>query len=330
MPTQPLYIGLDVGGQTMKAGVVDDSGRPLSAVSLPTEARRGQDFGLGRMCETIRQAAAAAGVGMEKIAAVGVATPGLMDIPGGIILDPPNLRPWKDVPVRQHVRDEFGIPTAFQNDANAAALGEYWAGAGRSARSLVMFTLGTGIGGGIIVHGRVLEGEHSHGAELGHTRIELTRPRPCTCGRQGCLEAYASSLSIVKRTREALAEDGGRSSLHGVVRQGELTARDVFAAADGGDELAGRIVEETAFCLAVGATNLMHVIDPDMVVFGGGMIAAGEPFLERIRHHVGQLAFPIPATRTEVRYAQLGADAGFIGAAACGRLLLLEGREAGS
>src|SRR5262245_40396520 len=129
MSTPPFYAGLDVGGTTMKAGVVDDTGRPLSAVSLPTEAHRGQEPRLARMCETIAEAVRAAGLKVEQIAAIGVATPGLMDIPAGVILDPPNLKPWRNVPVRQHVHEAFGRPTAFQNDANAAALGEFWAGA---------------------------------------------------------------------------------------------------------------------------------------------------------------------------------------------------------
>jgi glucokinase len=170
----------------------------------------------------------------------------------------------------------------------------------------------------------VLEGRHSHGAELGHQRIELTNPRPCGCGLRGCLEAYASATAVVKRAHEALNEDGGASSLHEHLQaHGELTARDVFAAAEAGDALAGRIVEETAFYLAVGAVNAMHTIDPDLVVFGGGMTAAGEPFLARIRHHVRELAFPVLAERTPVRYAQLGTDAGFIGAAACARQLVV-------
>src|SRR5262249_10342203 len=153
----------------------DDTGRPLSNVSLSTEAHRGQEFGLERMCETIRAAAAGASVTMDRIAAIGVATPGTMDLQAGVILDPPNLRPWRNVPVRRHIQEVFRIPTAFQNDANAAAFGEYWAGAGRGAHSLVMFTLGTGIGGGIILGDRVLEGEHSHGAEVGHIKIEMTK-----------------------------------------------------------------------------------------------------------------------------------------------------------
>jgi glucokinase len=318
----PVYVGLDVGGTTMKAGVVDDQGRPLSAISLPTEPHKGQEHGLEQMCASIRQAIAEAGLQVRDIAAIGVATPGLMDIPAGVILDPPNLKPWRNVPVRQHIHAVFGIPTAFQNDANAAAYGEYWAGAGRGIHSLVMFTLGTGIGGGIIWGDHILEGEHSHGAELGHIKIEMTRPRPCGCGRFGCLEAYASATAVVQRTREALAEDKGRSSLHQIANQSELTSHVIFDAASAGDELASKIVEDTAFYLAVGATNLMHTIDPDMVVFGGGMIASGEAFLERIRHHVRALAFPVPAARTQIRYAQLGSEAGFIGAAACGRQLL--------
>jgi glucokinase len=305
----------------MKAGVVDDSGCPLSAVSLSTEASRGQEHGLERMCETIRLAIAQAGLAAEQICAIGVATPGTMDIPGGVILDPPNLRPWQDVPVRQHVHDCFKVPTAFQNDANAAAYGEYWVGAGRDARSMVLFTLGTGVGGGIIIGDLVVQGEHSHGAELGHLKIEMTNPRQCGCGRWGCLEAYASATAVVKRAGEALAKDGGWSSLHRLLREkGEITAKDIFTAAPA-DPLAEKIVEDTAFYLAVGAINMMHTIDPDMVVFGGGMIAAGDSFLERIRRHVKRMAFPVPAEKTQIRYAQLGSDAGFIGAAACARRL---------
>ncbi len=323
-----LYVGLDVGGTSMKAGVVDDAGRPLSAVSLPTEAQRGQAFGLERMCETIRQAVAAAELRLDQIAAIGVATPGTMDIPAGIILDPPNLRPWQNVPVRSHVQQTFGVPTDFQNDANAAALGEHWAGAGKGAHSLVLYTLGTGVGGGIVLGDKVVEGEHSHGAELGHVKIEMTNPRRCGCGRWGCLEAYASATAVVGRAREALAQQAGPSALQTVLQtHGDLTAKDIFDAAAGGDALAEKIVADTAFYLAVGAVNLMHIIDPDMIVFGGGMIAAGEPFLERIRGHVREMAFPVPAAKTQVRYAQLGSDAGFIGAAAGARKLCLGSRR---
>ncbi len=320
--TTPLFVGLDVGGTGMKAGVVDDAGKALASVSLPTEAHRGQEVGLERMCETIRQAVAAAGLRMSDIAAIGVATPGTMDIPAGVILDPPNLKPWRNVHVREHIKKTFGLPTSFQNDANAAALGEFWAGAGRDVHSLVLFTLGTGVGGGIIIGDLVLEGEHSHGAELGHMKIEMTNPRQCGCGRWGCLEAYASATSVVKRALEALSQNGNKSPLHGLrAKEGGLTARDIFDAANAGDALADKIVVDTSYYLAIGAMNMMHTIDPDMIVFAGGMIAAGESFLERIRRFVKELAFPVPAERTKIQYAQLGSDAGFIGAAAGGRHL---------
>jgi glucokinase len=323
-----LYVGVDVGGSSIKGGVVDDTGRVLSSVVLPTEADKGQEHGLGQMCATVRQAVAKAGRRLDQIAAIGVATPGTMDIPAGMILDPPNLKPWQNVPVRQHIHDTFRIPTAFQNDANAAAYGEFWAGAGKGVHSMVLFTLGTGVGGGIVIGDLVVEGEHSHGAELGHMKIEMTNPRQCGCGRWGCLEAYASATAVVKRARDALAGYSGRSSLNDRLRErGDLTAKDVFDAAAGGDVVGERVVEETAYYLAVGAMNMMHTIDPDMIVFAGGMIASGEGFLERIRWHVKRLAFPVPAAKTQIRYAQLGGDAGFIGAAACGRLLMKSGRK---
>jgi glucokinase len=253
-----------------------------------------------------------------------VATPGTMDIHAGVILDPPNLKPWRNVKVRQHIADKFQLPTAFQNDANAAAYGEYWVGAGLEAKSMVLFTLGTGIGGGIVIDDYVLEGQHSHGGELGHTRIEFKNGRLCGCGKLGCLEAYASATAVVKRCKEALEVEPGLSILRDLMVKdhNELTSREIFDAAKLGDTLAQRIVEETAFYLAIGATNIMHTIDPDMVVYAGGMVAAGEGFLNRIRHHICQLAFPVPAAQTEVRYAKLGSDAGYIGAAACAKQLV--------
>lgn len=316
------YVGLDVGGTTMKAAVVDDAGHASPSVSMPTESHRGQAHGLETMCESIRRAVTAAGKSMADISGIGVATPGTMDIPAGIILDPPNLRPWQNVPVRQHIHSVFKIPTAFQNDANAAAYGEFWIGAGREVKSMVLFTLGTGVGGGIVIDDKVLEGRHSHGGEVGHMKIDSSKPRQCGCGRMGCLEAYASATAVVKRAREALGSNS-RSRLSDLLNGNEeLSARAIFVAADEGDELAQKIVDETAWYLAVGAMNMMHIIDPDAVVYAGGMTAAGEPFLAKIKQYVHELAFPVPAERTLIRYAQLGSDAGMIGAAACAKYLV--------
>ncbi len=324
MSSTAYYVGLDVGGTTMKAAVVDDAGTVFGTATLSTESHKGQDHGLNQMCATIRKAVEVSKVGIATVAAIGVATPGTMDIPNGIILDPPNLKPWQNVPVRSHVQGVFNIPTAFQNDANAAAYGEYWVGAGRDVKSMVMFTLGTGIGGGIIIDDKVMEGQHSHGGEVGHMKIQMTPDgRLCGCGRRGCLEAYASATSVVKRAQEALAGQSGDSVLKKLLTatDEELPAKVVFQAADQGDATAKKIVDDTAFYLAVGAMNIMHLIDPDMIVYAGGMTAAGEPFLNRIKHYIHELAFPVPAAKTIVQYATLGSDAGFIGAAACARQL---------
>src|SRR5262249_27680270 len=156
-----------------------------------------------------------------------------------------------------------------------------------------------------------LEGEHSHGAEVGHMKIETSNPRQCGCGRWGCLEAYASATSVVKRALDALSQPAVQSPLADFLhKEGGLTARAIFDVASQGDAVADKIVEETAYYLAIGAMNMMHTIDPDMVVYGGGMIAAGESFLERIRGFVKELAFPVPAEKTTICYAKLGSDAG--------------------
>jgi len=329
MAAPQKYVGLDVGGTTMKAAVVDDAGKPLSDPQvMPTEPELGQEAGLETMCETIRRAVKAAGLTMADVAAVGVATPGLMDIKAGLILDPPNLKPWKNVPVRDHIARAFGKPTAYQNDANAAALGEYWVGAGRGVRSLVLFTLGTGVGGGIILDDMVVEGEHSHGGELGHLRIDMPdRGRLCGCGHRGCLEAYASATNVVRRAREELAAFRGPTRLrrYFTATDDEFTSKEVFDLAAQGDRLAVKVVEDTAYYLALGAAAAIAAVDPQMVVYGGGMTAAGDSFLNLIRENVSRYALPHPAKSVEVRFAELGSDAGFIGAAACARQLVKRG-----
>lgn len=334
MKQRPFFVGIDVGGQSIKGGVVDDAGQPLSEIDLPTEAFGGNDHFLGRIDLAVERAIVAAGLPLSEISGIGVATPGTMDIQGGLILEPPNMRPLKNVPVREHVQQRFQLPTTFQNDANAAAYGEFWAGAGRGANSIVLFTLGTGIGCGIIVRDMIIEGEHSHGAEVGHIVVQMFDGRMCGCGQPGHLEAYASARSIVKRTKELLIssrESSLRSTPIGQLSgpsaspaevEETLDARYaglVFQAAATGDALAQEIVEDAAYALAVGAVNMMHTINPDRILYGGGMTAAGSPLLSRIQHHVRRLAFPVPAQKTQILYAELGTKAGFIGSAGCAR-----------
>ncbi len=316
----PFFRGIDLGGTNIKCGVVDDFGHPLSSVSLETEAERGPEVGIENLAEAGRRAVAASGLSWDQIAAVGLGSPGTMDLSRGMLLEPPNLPGWNQLPIRDLLAAKLGKQTVLQNDANAAAYGEYWAGAGKRSRSLVLLTLGTGIGCGIIDEGRIIEGRHSHGGECGHFIIQMEHGRKCTCGGYGHLEAYASATSLVKRALEALAHDPSHSLLRDIPAD-ELTSRHISLAQSQGDQLARRLMRETARYLAVGAVNLMHTIDPDIVLFSGGMIAAGLSFLEDIRLDVRSLAFPTLSRSTRIEYAELGSDAGFIGAAGCARMV---------
>jgi glucokinase len=320
-PQKPFFLGVDLGGTFIKAGVVDDDGVPLSREELETEAERGPEHGVQRICQAARNAVSKAGLTLNDVRAVGVGSPGPMDLDAQIIINPYNLPGWLNLPLARRVGESLGLPAVLQNDANAAAFGEYWAGVGRGKRSLVQFTLGTGIGCGIVIDGRLLEGRHSHGAECGHIRIDV-RPdaRLNNTGLRGSLEAYASATAVAARAREALAATDAPSALRRLeAEDGKLSSKTIFAAAKEGDALATKIVDDTAFYLAVGAVNLMHTIDPDVVVFSGGMINAGDFLLDRIRNYVAENALPVPAEKTLVTFAQLGTDAGFIGAAGCAR-----------
>jgi glucokinase len=318
-PKPPFYLGIDLGGTNIKSGVVDDSGHPLSRVSVETHAELGPEVGLNNLAEAARLAVEASGLSWDDIIGVGLGSPGTMDIGAGMLLNPPNLPGWINFPIRDRLAERLGKPTVLQNDANAAALGEFWVGAGRNTRSLVLFTLGTGIGCGIVVDGRIIEGRHSHGGECGHIIIQMENGRVCGCGGHGHLEAYASATALVKRAREALEHDK-TSMLHEALNRGALTSRAIDEAADRGDALAKRLMSETARYLAVGSVSLMHTIDPDVVLFSGGMIAAGPELLDAIRAGIKEMAFPIPAAKTRILYAELGGDAGFIGAACCAKL----------
>lgn len=324
--TGPFFLGIDVGGTNIKVGVVDDSAETLSYVSMPTRAGRGPQAGVETIVSAARRALEEGELSPSDIVGVGLATPGTMDIPAGMLLDPPNLPGWTDFPIRDRVGEELGRPTVLQNDAGAAAYGEFWAGTGRDVHSMVMWTLGTGIGCGIIIGDVIIQGEHSHGAECGHIIIEMDNGRYCETGQYGTLEAYASAKSLINRCREAF--NAGRSSvLQEKVAVGEkLSPLLIARAAEKGDELAEELIMETARFMGVGTTTLMHVIDPDMVLFGGAMTfgrhetALGRRFLERIREEVRLRAFPVPAEKTILDYASLGSNAGYIGAAGCARL----------
>ncbi len=323
----PLYAGLDLGGTNIKAGLVDERGRVLAFHTEPTQADRGPEDAARRMGAAVHALAVEAGIETTAIARVGLGSPGPLDIPAGRIVQAGNLRGWDNFPLRDRVADSCGRPVAFANDANAAAYGEFWIGSGRDATSLVLLTLGTGVGGGIIIGDTNVEGAHSHGSECGHMIVDASHTaRACPCGQLGHLEAYASATSLVKRARERLADESSGSLARAVTEGGDLTPILIGTHASAGDALATEVLMEAADWLGIGIVTLMHVIDPALVLIGGAMTfggessAVGRAFLDRIRTTVHARTFPVLAEKTLIGYASLGGDAGFIGAAGLARL----------
>lgn len=322
----PFFAGVDVGGTNIKIGVVDDLGQPLGWTSIATEVELGPQAALGRVHAALTKVLAEAHVEPQAIVRVGLGTPGTMDIAKGILLSPGNLPGWWNFPIRDALAAECGLPVTFANDARSATYGEYWVGSGRVLRSMVLFTLGTGVGGGIVIGDLLVEGENSAGSELGHIIIDYhDDARMCSCGQRGHLEAYASATSVVKRTEEIL-QAGRVSSLRGRIDAGEeLSALMIDEEAERGDALAIEIVRETARYLGIGVVTAMHSVDPQGVVIGGAMTfgqhetATGRMFLDRIRQEVALRAFPMLVERTKIDFATLGGDAGYIGAAGLAR-----------
>ena len=324
---KPFFIGIDLGGTNIKVGLLDDLGRTLAWLTIPTEVSKGPEDAAARMGKAALQVISEAGAEVADVARVGLGSPGSMDIAAGILIAPANLKGWHNFPLRDRVSHHCALPVTFANDANAAAFGEFWVGSGRDFHSMVLFTLGTGIGSGIIIGDLCLDGEHSHGGECGHTIINSSPDaRLCACGHRGHLEAYASATAVIKRTIEAL-DAGAASSLNNDPKaRDKLTPKIIAKHAEAGDPLSLEIIMETARFLGVGITNVMHSIDPSGVLLGGAMTFGGaksklgRSFLDEIRAEVKRRSYAMLVEHTVIDFASLGSDAGYIGAAGLARL----------
>jgi len=324
--TGPFYAGVDVGGTNIKIGIVDDAGRRCAYGSIKTQESQGPERAMQRAAATIRQLCEQAGLPLTELHAIGLATPGTMDIAQGILLHPHNLPHWWGFPVRDCLREACQKKVAFANDANAAAFGEYWVGSGSDFHSIALFTLGTGVGGGVIIGDLSIDGENSAGSEVGHTIIDYhPTARLCGCGQRGHLEAYASGKAVVQRALEAIQAEPKGTLVTRLSSDGELTPLSIAQEAEAGDDVALQVVMDTARYLGIGAVNVMHLVDPGAVIFGGAMNFGGHEsplgrrFLDRIREEIRARAFPVLAERTQIDFATLGSDAGFIGAAGIAR-----------
>ncbi len=324
----PYFWGVDVGGTGIKIGLVDDRGQTLAYEKLPTRESEGPTAAMQRVAAVIHDFVERLGLAGGQVLAVGLGAPGPMDLHSGVLVAPPQLPTWWGFNLRDALAELTRLPVVFINDANAAAYGEFWLGTGEAGSSMVLLTLGTGVGGGIIVEGELVNGVNSFGSECGHIVVDPS-PTAQLCawgGGRGQLEAYASASGVVMRTRQRLTE-GASSSLGGLLGGGdaELTSLKIYQAALSGDALALEIIDQTARWIGIGVTTLVHTLDPGVVVLGGAMDFGGSAsplgrrFLEAIRDEFKQRTFANVYQGTKIEFASLGADAGYLGAAGYAR-----------
>ena len=312
-----MYIGIDVGGTNLKAGLVNEEGTIVAVERTPLDFQGPEPF-----AETLAKLAAAVmergGVEVKEVAYVGMGIPGA--VKGGDILYTANI-PMKNVPLEALFRKHLDLPVLLGNDADCAAVGEWSCGAGRGTKHFVVITLGTGVGGGMILNGKLYSGCGA-GGEVGHIVIKQDGV-PCNCGRRGCWEAYASATGLIRETKEAM-EQHPESALHAVAAaNGGVEGRTAFQAAEQGDETALAVCRAYAEYLAAGLTNLVNILHPEAVALGGGVAAAPEHLLlEPVREIVARECYARHVDQVpRIIRAELGNDAGIIGAAMLGRAI---------
>jgi glucokinase len=312
-------IGVDIGGTNLVVGVVRaEGGRPLAITSRPTDCDRGADAAvadIGEMADEVVAAALARHGGTrDRVVGVGIGCPGPLDLARGRILETPNLG-WPDYPIRERIAARIGLPATLDNDATCATYGEWWQGAARGVRNVAGVTLGTGIGGGLIVDGRVVRGASGTAGHLGHMTIDL-EGRLCGCGNQGCLEAYASGTAIAARAREGI-EAGAKSEIARLVGGdlSRISALTVYEALLLGDGHARAIMVETGEYLGAGLANVVNLFNPEVIVVMGGVTKAGEHLFAPLRAAVKRRAFPTAVEACRIVPGELAGAAGVVGAA---------------
>lgn len=303
-----LYVGIDLGGTAIKAGLCDGNGKLLDKVEGETEAEKGFEHVMDNVAQMVRRLT---GSRRDRVGGIGAGIPGFMDISRGFVKLSPNLG-WRNVDVKGALETRLDKPVKIDNDANVAALGEVWSGAGRGAVHVVCFTLGTGVGGGLIVNGRLVQGFRGMAGELGHLNlVPEEEAMPCGCGKKGCLETVSSATGIVRMAKRAIA-DGETTSLASLET---ITAKDVFDAAKNGDQTAVRIIDRAAWYMGKAMALLSVTLNPQRFVIGGGLSKAGDFLIRKIDHFYRQLAVDASREGVEVVPAMLGNDAGMVGAA---------------
>ena len=325
-------IGVDLGGTNLRVAAVDDSGNLLEKVTSGTAVGKGRDHVIHEMA-TVILGLAAKFQSVGALAGIGVGVPGIIDMTTGMLRESPNLPGWHDYPVRDEIEKRLKAPVILENDANAAALGEFWLGAARDHDSMCMLTLGTGVGGGIVLNGEVWRGMTGMAGELGHITVDPNGP-PYGCGSRGCVEQYASATAIKRMAAEAMAHGGAPELKRAAEASVEFSAKNVYQMAVQGDEAARAIFRKVGWAVGIVIAGLVNAFNAPMYVIGGGVSSAWEAFAPAMLEEVRTRSFVYRATtpaeahgqagNTIVTRALLGSDAGLYGAA---RLALISKRE---
>ena len=315
------YVGIDLGGTNIVAGVVDEAYNIISKASTKTNCPRPEKEIAEDMAKMAVEAVANANLTFDDIEWIGIGTPGIANSKTGIIEYSNNLG-FKDTPMVKYISDFIGrddTPVYIENDANAAAYGEYVAGAAKGAKNAVCITLGTGVGGGIIINGKIYSGSNYAGAEIGHTVIEVDGAQ-CSCGRKGCFEAYSSATGLIRMSKEAMEQFPDSIMNKMADEKGKVTARTSFDAMRAGDKAAKDVVDKYIKYLAAGITNTINIFQPDILCIGGGVCNEGDPLLLPMKELVAKEVYTRNSPKNcEIVIAKLGNDAGIIGAAFLGR-----------
>ncbi|MFC1906372.1 ROK family protein [Chloroflexota bacterium] len=308
-------LAVDIGGNKILTTIISNEGQVMAREYCLTLADEGFEGVINRIFSAIDHVFSQINIDLSQLDSISIAAAGAIDFKKGIITSSPNLPGWYDIPLRNIVKEKYEVNTFLINDANAAVLGEHHFGVGQEVNNLVLLTLGTGIGGGIIIDGRLYPGASGSAGEIGHMTIDINGPR-CNCGNIGCLETLASGMAVAKEAIRRIGQ-GEESSLgkivDGVVEN--ITAEKVSIAAQGGDSLAAEVILRAATYLGVGMVNLVNIFNPEMIIIGGGMVKMGAPLLNLARQVVRERAFQLSAQAVQIVPAQLGDDAGVLGAA---------------
>jgi glucokinase len=309
-------LAFDLGGTKIAFGVVAENGEVLGSDKIETLAKQGPEQAIQRVNRAAQSLLQKLNIKPQELIGIGIASPGPLDISKGCVDGSPNLPGWTGYSIEQGLSSFFNLPARIDNDANAAALGEYKFGAGKNKKNMVYITVSTGLGGGVIVDGRLMRGANGNAAELGHLTLNINGPA-CPCGANGCFEMYASGTAIARRTREAIQAGAPSQILSLAGSLEKITTHHILAALQKEDELAKKIWNETTEYLGRGLAVVINTFNPELIVVGGGVTAAGELLFNPVREKALRYAFPRLAAVCSIVPAGLGSNVGVVGAAAC-------------